>query len=206
MLLDDLQKTWQSQPEARVRVDPEVLLAELRRNQRTFKLTIFWRDFREVIAAAAMTVFFAYQGIEKGWSWFLLAGACFWVGGFILVDRYRRRGRAASFGDSMLGCVDASLEAVEHQIWLLRNVLWWYILPLGIAMAVVIVHMGMQPDDLPWFRWIVIGIVGVICAAANVFVYWLNQRAVRTELEPRRQELLAMRESLLSSGESKVES
>jgi hypothetical protein len=29
-------------------------------------------------------------------------------------------------------------------------------------------------------------------------VYWLNQHAVRTELEPRRQELLAIRESLTS--------
>jgi drug/metabolite transporter (DMT)-like permease len=200
-MLDDLQKTWQSQPAARVRVAPEALLAELRHNQRNFKLMIFWRDFREVLAAAAMTVFFAYQGFDKGWSWYLLAGACLWVGGFILVDRYRRRGRAASFGDSMLGCVEASLEAVEHQIWLLRNVLWWYLLPPGIAMAVVLVHMGMQPDDLPWIRWIGLGIVGVICAAAYVFVYWLNQWAVRTELEPRRQELLAVRENLLKSEE-----
>jgi phosphoglycerol transferase MdoB-like AlkP superfamily enzyme len=200
-MLDDFQKTWQSQPEARVRVAPEVLLAELRRNQRNFKLTIFWRDFREVLAAAAMTVFFAYQGFDKGWSWFLLAGACLWVGGFILVDRYRRRGRAARFGDSLLGCVGASLEDVEHQIWLLRNVLWWYILPLAIGMAIVVISMAIQPDDMPWFRWIGIGVIGVVLAATNVFVYWLNQWAVRRHLEPRRQELLAVRESLLKSEE-----
>jgi hypothetical protein len=201
MLLDDFQKTWQSQPEARVRVAPEVLLAELRRNQRNFKLTIFWRDFREVLAAAAMTVFFAYQGFDKGWAWFSLVGGCLWVGGFILVDRYRRRGRAASFGDSLLGCVGASLEAVEHQIWLLRNVLWWYILPLAIGMAITLISMSLQPDDMPWFRWIGVGVIGVILTATNVFVYWLNQWAVRTELEPRRQELLAVRESLLKSEE-----
>jgi drug/metabolite transporter (DMT)-like permease len=200
-MLDDLQKTWQSQPEARVRVAPEVLLAELRRNQRNFKLTIFWRDFREVLAAAAMTVFFAYQGFDKGWAWFLLAGACLWVGGFILVDRYRRRGRAARFGDSLLGCVGASLEDLEHQIWLLRNVLWWYILPLAAGMAITLVAMGVQPDDMPWLRWMVMTGVGAFCALVCAGVYWLNQWAVRSHLEPRRQELLAVRESLLKSEE-----
>jgi hypothetical protein len=57
--------------------------------------------------------------------------------------------------------------------------------------------MGTQPDDMPWFRWIGIGIVGAICAITFVGVYWLNQWAIRTELEPRRQELLAVRERLL---------
>jgi hypothetical protein len=200
-MLDDLQKTWQSQPEARVRVESEVLLAELRRNQRNFKLTIFWRDFREVFAAGAMTAFFAYQGFDKGWPWYLLSGACLWVGGFILVDRYRRRGRAARFGDSLLGCVEASLEDVEHQIWLLRNVLWWYLSPLAIGMAIVLIAMGVQPDDMPWLRWMVMTGVGAFCALVCAGVYWLNQSAVRSHLGPMRQELLAVRESLLKSEE-----
>ena len=58
------------------------VVAELRRNQRNFKLTIFWRDFREVFVAAVMTVFFAFQGLSgDGWPWVLLGGTCLWVGG-----------------------------------------------------------------------------------------------------------------------------
>jgi hypothetical protein len=202
MLFDDLQKTWQSQSSARLNVPADVLLREVRRNQRNFRMTIFWRDFREVFVAAVMTVFFALQGIKgAGWPWVLLGGMCLFVGGFILVDRFRRRGRAARFGDSLLGCVEASLENVEHQIWLLRNVLWWYILPLVIGMAIALVHMAVQPDELPWLRWAVFGAVGALCAAVCAGIYWINQWAVRSELEPRRLELLAMRESLVRGEE-----
>jgi hypothetical protein len=198
MLLDDLQRTWQSQREARLRVEPELLLREMRRNQRNFKLMIFWRDFREVAVAAAMTVFFAYQGyIGRGWSWVLLGGTCLFVGGFILVDRFRRRGRAARSGDSLLGCVEASLEDVEHQIWLLKNVFWWYLLPLAIGMAVGLIQMAIDVDDTHWFAWGVLFFVGLICAVAFAWVYRINQAAVQNELEPRRQELLAVRENLV---------
>ncbi len=201
MLLDELQQTWQSQLEARLRIEPAILLQELRRNQRSFKAMIFWRDVREVVVAAVTAVFFAYWGFAgHDWSWLLLAGACLWVGGYILVDRFRRRGRRARFDDSLLGCVASSLEDVEHQIWLLKNVLWWYLLPLGGGMAIGLVSMGLVPDDFPWIRWVAVSIVAAICAATFWVVYRLNQKAVERELEPRRQELLAARESLLEEG------
>jgi drug/metabolite transporter (DMT)-like permease len=198
MFLDDLQQTWQSQHEERLRVDPELLLNEVQRNQRNFKQTIFWRDFREVIVAVVMAVWFAWDGLSRdGWPWMLLSGTCLWVGGFILIDRYRRRGRAARFEDSLLGCTEAALEDVEHQIWLLKNVFWWYILPPAVGIAVALVHMALGVDGEPkWLAWALFLAVGAFCAAVGAGVYWINQFAVRTELEPRRQELLAVRESL----------
>jgi len=203
MSLNDLQRTWQSQQEARIRVDPAVLLQEMRRNQRNFKVTIFWRDFREVFVAVVMTVFFAFQGLSgRGWPWVLLGGTCAWVGGYFLVDRFRRRGRAARFGSSLLGCVEASLEDVEHQIWLLKNVFWWYLLPLAIGMVVVLVFMTVDVEDLPsWVRWTGFATLTAFCALAFAGVYWINQVAVRKELEPRRQELLEIRENLMRNGE-----
>jgi hypothetical protein len=200
---DDLQQTWQSQREAQLRVEPELLLQELRRNQRNFKAVIFWRDFREVFVAAVMTVFFAWIGLRgDGWPWVFLGGMCFWVGGYILVDRFRRRGRSAQFGDSLLGCVEASLADVEHQIWLLKNVFWWYLLPLAIGMVVVLVSMTISINDMPAaMRWAVFLPMGLFCALVFAGVYWINQVAVRKELEPRRQELLAVRENLIKGDE-----
>jgi hypothetical protein len=203
MLLDDLQQTWQSQREARLNVEPQLLLQEMRRNQRSFKLTIFWRDFREVFVAAVMTVLFTFQGLSgRGWPWVLLGGTCLFVGGFILVDRFRRRGRAARFDDSLLGCVEASLEDVEHQIWLLNNVFWWYLLPLAIGMVIVLVDMAIGMEHLPeWVRWATLLTTAAFCALVFAGVYWVNQVAVRKSLEPRRQELLAVRENLMMGDE-----
>jgi len=200
MSLDDLQRTWQSQQDTRIRVEPMLLLRELRRNQRSFRLTIFWRDFREVFVAAAMAVFFSWDSFSSdGWPWLLLAGTCVWVGGFILVDRLRRRGRAARYGDTLLGCVEASLDDVEHQIWLLKNVLWWYLLPIAIGLLVVFVEGTLSIANKDWIVWATLGGSIAFCVIVFAGVYWVNQYAVRTSLEPRRQELLAVRESIKGS-------
>jgi hypothetical protein len=202
MSLDDLQQTWQSQPSSRLRVEPELLLRELRRNQRNFKVTIFWRDFREVFVAAVMAVWFAWDGLSgDGWPWVLLCGACVWIGGFILIDRFRRRGRAARFGDSLLGCVEASLEDVEHQIWLLKNVFWWYLLPPSVGLVIAFAHMAIGMEAASWIRWATFLWLVSICGLVFAGVYWINQVAVRAHLEPRRQELLAVRENLMQSEE-----
>lgn len=198
MSLDELQQTWQSQPEARIGVDPQVLLQEVRRNQRNFKVTIFWRDFREVFVAAAMTVFFVFQGVGHGWPWILLGGTCAWVGCYILVDRFRRRGRAARFDDSLIGRVESSLDDIEHQIWLLKNVFWWYLLPLAVGMLIVLVFTTLDVKDFSSrIRWTGFAMFTGFCALIFAGVYWINQVAVRKELEPRRQELLSVRESLM---------
>jgi hypothetical protein len=185
MSLDELQRTWQSQPSARLRIEPDLLLQLLRRNQRKFKATIFWRDFREVFVAAVMAVWFAWVGFSgDGWPWLLLSGMCLFVGGFFLIDRFLRRGRAARFGDTLLGCVEASLEDVEHQIWLLKNVFWWYLLPLGIGMVVALIYMAAEVDDTHWFAWALFFLVGLFCAAVFFLVYLFKKNAVSQELEP----------------------
>ena len=42
-----------------------------------------------------------------------------------------------------------------------------------------------------------IGVLALVFAG----IYWINQYAVRTDLEPRRQELLAVRENLMKGDE-----
>ncbi len=60
----------------------------------------------------------------------LLMGACVtFVGVFMLVDRWRQRRRRPAHDGTLRACTEASLAEVEHQIWLLRNIFWWYLLP-----------------------------------------------------------------------------
>ena len=93
--------------------------------------------------------------------------------------------------------MESSLAQVEHQIWLLRNVFWWYLLPLALSMLAFFGQVAWQDAVgrlvdgsrriAEWSPWSCIVFAGV---------YWLNQNAVRSELEPRRQELEALLTSL----------
>jgi len=197
MNFDELQKAWQSQnPGAKVTINADVLLKEVRRNQWHFNAMVFWRDVREVGAAFLGAMFFLYFGLirERSWPSCLLALACLWIGLFMLADRRIQRRKKPATSDPLRACIQASLIQVNHQIWLLRNVFWWYLLPPGIGMAAGSGSVVWQLHAAGWPALRPVVISTVLCAFFFWGVYWLNQYAVRKGLEPRRQEL----ESLLA--------
>ena len=106
-------------------------MKEVRRNQGQFRATIFWRDVREVGVAAFLTWLFLHWGIrDHDWSLDLVAFGCFFVGAFIVVDRLIQHQHRPVMNDSLHACIESSLHQVNHQIWLLKNVFWWYLLPI----------------------------------------------------------------------------
>ena len=178
MTFDELQKTWQSQQENyKLKIEPAILLREVQRNQKSFESTIFWRDVREVGIALLCGAVFLYFGIKSElWPLYLLAILCLWVSVFIVVDRRKQKRNQPCPSDSLFDYANSSLGQINHQIWLLKNVLWWYVAPIGVGLII-------------WFgsRSSLIDIVVVIFLSLGV--YWLNQRAVRKELQPRKEEL-----------------
>jgi CubicO group peptidase (beta-lactamase class C family) len=92
--------------------------------------------------------------------------------------------------------VKESLSQVERQIWLLRNVLWWYLLPFAIPILAFFAHVSWLNSKVWLESALGFGVPAVFVVALYCWVYWLNQRAVRLQLEPRRQELLALLASL----------
>ena len=205
---EKLRQAWQSQPGgAQIRIDADVLVREVRRNQQGFKTTIFWRDFREIFAALMVIVFVSVdvgiRGIGRNWPWLGLGAGALFVAGYILVDRWRRRREAPRFEGDLLSHIEQSLKDVEHQIWLLRNVFWWYLLPL--ILGALIPNVYFLVTDLATRK--LRAFIGMFVLSSCVFavvcvaVYFLNQYAVRRGLEPRRRELLEMRDSLLKDEE-----
>ena len=196
MNFENLQKAWQSQNAgAKVTINADVLLKEVRRSQRYFRVTVLWRDAREVGVTVWLTWLFLHWAIRDGeWSLYLLSFACFGVGTFIVVDRLVQRRKHPASNDSLKACIETSLHQVNHQIWLLKNVLWWYLLPIAAALAI-------STSVYVWHsRHIALAVTGwCVYVLLIVLLYWgiyrLNQRAVRKSLEPRRQEL----ETLLAS-------
>lgn len=198
MAPDDYQQAWQAQAsQTRVTVDADLLLKELERNQRAFRATIFLRDFREIATSVIMIPVWFYLGAKSSlpWTWYLTVLALLWIIAFFLVDRRRHPQRPSAPGEPLLPTVKESLSQVEHQIWLLRNVFWWYLLPLTISIQIFFAHVacrlahnwpeaiGALASATPMFLFL---------AAIYGFIDWLNQRAVRAHLGPRRQELLAL--------------
>ncbi len=195
MAPDNYQQAWQAQAsQTRVTVDADLLLKELQRNQRAFRAMIFCRDFREIVTELIMIPVWFYLGAKTSspWTWYLTIPALLWIIGFFLVDRRRHPQRPSEPGEPLLATVKESLSQVEHQIWLLRNVFWWYLLPLTISIQTYIAH----------FAWLSAGNrLGALCLATPMFFFLaaiygfidhLNQLAVRSHLGPRRQELLAL--------------
>jgi hypothetical protein len=186
MNFDEIQQVWGRQDAGGcVTIHADLLLKEVRHNQRKFESTIFWRDFRESGVAMCLVYLFGRAWVQQDdWTYGLLALACFGVGLFILVDRLRQRRRRPVMEDSLRGCLLTSLDQVRHQIWLLRNVFWWYQLPLLIPLFISILH------EYVFVQAVLVQ--GFVMALLNWGIYWLNQAAVRKTLEPRERELEAL--------------
>jgi hypothetical protein len=121
---------------------------------------------------------------------------------FFIFDRAVQRKKHPSRDKSLTTCIEDSLTQVNHQIWLLKNVLWWYLLPPGIGIIICFgffawqLHVAGKP--------VLIGLLGRSSFVGLVFlgVYLLNQRAVRKDLMPRKQELESLLKTL--SDDNKV--
>jgi hypothetical protein len=199
---DNFQQAWQAHAsQTRVTIDADLLLKVVERDQRNFQRTIFWRDYREVGVAVAMIPLWFYLdfAVNPPWTWWLTVPVLVWIAGFVLVYRIRHKHPPAKPDAPLLHCLERSLTEVEDQIWLLRNILWWYLLPPGISMATFFVHVSWQSAarNNDWLHGLIAAtILLIFLVGVYYFIYWLNQYAVRTQLEPRRQELLALLASL----------
>jgi hypothetical protein len=199
---DMFQQAWQAHSsQTRVAVDAELLLEAVQRNQRQFRTMIFCRDFREVIVALLLIPVWFYLGAKNSspWTWYLTVPVLVWIAGFMVAYRVRYNRKASEPGEPLRRCVQRSLAEVEDQIWLLRNIFWWYLLPPTISLMAFFGQVSWQTavKTNSWWE----GLVGATLLFAFLggvygFIYYLNQRAVDAQLEPRRQELLALLASL----------
>jgi hypothetical protein len=193
---DDLKQAWQKQS-SQLAIEPQLLLQELRRNERQFAATILCRDMREIGVALVLLPVWVVMGISLSspWTWYLAMPGIAFVAGFLVVDRKRHKPRSPQPGEPLRECAARSLEQVEHQIWLLRNILWWYLLPLMVPILVFFGHLAWLSRDDGWETVFDTAPPMAVVALVAVVIYWINQRGARC-LEARRDELRTMVASL----------
>lgn len=202
MTFNELQKNyWQKDATAaKLTIDSDMLIREVKRNKEAFESTIFWRDFREVAVSIIMVGVFLYGAFKsKDNIWVagalvVVALACLYVAVFFLVDRRLQRKKEARHTDPLLACIESSLMQVNHQIWLLKNVFWWYLLPPGAGIALVFIAINVELFRVLPAKLVLPGCLFGMLFVVLIFVgvYWLNQFAVRKGLIPRKEELEAM--------------
>ena len=199
---DQFQKAWQSQTaQAEVRFDSDLMLKEIVRNQATLQGTIKGRDFVEIGVSLMMIPiwFFLGQVVPVPWTWYLGIPGMVWVASFLLVHRTLHDRKATQPADTLLQTVQTSLAEVNDQIWLLKNVVWWYLMPFYIPLTIFFVHVAWQFGAATGDKLEAIGFGGflvLLVTGIYYFIYRLNQKAVDKELVPRREELLAVLASL----------
>ena len=206
MNFEDLQKTWQQDAMATKPVVDATLLAEVRKGSRAFSRRIFWRDVREVAASFLVAAIFGKMAIDAetegapAWPLWIAAGLPLGVAAFFIIDRVLMHRRASPQGETVAAEVERAAAAVRHQIWLLRNVLWWYILPLAVATTMIGVQFILYaPETMPAVvRWIMGALVLLTTGWFDLWVWRLNQKAVRDDLLPRLAELEQRRDELLN--------
>jgi len=195
MTFDQLQQKWQSQ-KSELKIDPNLLLKEVRRNKRYIDSAVFWRDAREIGAAFLMFLFFLYFALKlKLWAVYPPALTVLWIGVFILTDRIIQKRKQPKLSDSLLDCIESSLAQINHQIWLLKNLFWWYLLPPNFGIFIFVGYFVWLFQSRGTLIILLAFAYSILVALTAWGIYHLNQRAVRKELLPRRQEL----EQLLSS-------
>jgi CubicO group peptidase (beta-lactamase class C family) len=196
---DKFQQAWQvHSAETRVTVAADLVAQQVLRNQRDFGATILRRDVLEVGIGLVLLPFWFYWGLARSmpWTWWLTVPAILWVVGYFLVDRTRYPQAPSEPGEPLLACVKNSLGQVEHQIWLLRNVFWWYLMPFTISL---LAFFGQSALDKADNRWEALGSGAAFFGfliALYAFMDYINQWAVRSNLEPRRKELRTLAASL----------
>lgn len=194
MNYDELQRVWAEQPTPPPPAGSaaETVWQTVRDKSRAFSRTILWRDLREV--AACGLVMFIFGGIAAeataegapAWPAQLAVALTFGVAAFLLIDRWLARRRFVPRGEAVLVEIERAADAVRHQVWLLRNVHWWYLLPLGgSAMCVALQYLLYGAPEMPLVVRAIPAVVMLgVTVAVNVWIWRLNQRAVKRELEP----------------------
>lgn len=196
---DEFQQAWKSQSShTQVTIHSDLLMEEVKQHRRDFRSLIFWRDFREVGIALLLIPVWFYLGhaADSPWTFYLTVPALIWVAGFMLIDRRRQQDKNVGPGGSLVDCVNDSLREVDHQIWLLRNVFWWYLLPFCISIMIFFAHVAWLTSGAWWEFMGVVLFLGAILGVVYGGVYYANQRAVQHQLLPRREELLTLLTSL----------
>lgn len=168
------------------------MLAMVMNKAARFDRTIRARNWRECGAAALVAVFFAVGALHAPNALMragnlVVAGSGLWIIFYIL--RYGREAPEPAPDQSLVGFQQALLRKYEHQIRLLRNVKYWYLLPPYAGLLLLsagIGSAGAADGRAGWIGWLGVAIYTAVFAV----IWWLNEVRAVGRLQRERARLL----------------
>jgi len=157
-----------------------------------FDRTIKSRNLRECVCAAVLTAMFAFiawkspNALARAGN-LVVAASGLWIAFCML--RYGREAPSPAPDGSLADFRQALLRKYDHQIRLLKNVKYWYLLPpyVGLLMASAGVVRAHSADGQPAWPQL---IAPAIYTAVFGFIWWLNEGPGVKKLERERARLL----------------
>jgi hypothetical protein len=182
MEFEQLPSLWQK--DAGEGAVPEALLSSVVDRSRQLARDVRRRDLVESGLALVMVPFFGACVFLGAHPVARIGAAILTLSCLLIPLRLRAARRCfepAPREGSLRAFLLAERERVRAQAQLLRSVLWWYLLPLGLG-VVLLFGGGTRSFALS------LGYAGLVIAFYG-WIYRLNQNAVSRELDPRRDQL-----------------
>jgi hypothetical protein len=203
--LEDLKNVWQSEGGiSQQRFDQ--IGSRVKESSERLHATILRRDVRETFASVVVVVVFSCLMFSaKSWvdrlGYVIIA-----IGGITIpfvLWRARSRSLATISTATFRDFVNVEIDYLHRQVRLLRSVTWWYLLPFYMGLALVLV--GLMGPRYSLGDLILLCVCLAVIAGLYVYIWWLNQTARKTDLEPLLNYYLEMRTALDSGDERDVQ-
>jgi hypothetical protein len=196
MSLEDLKREWREEMDRSIPADQlDLLVRGIQERCRGMERIVHGRDLREIVACLVIVAAFAAMWPLYHSSAVALVGVCLIIASaalIIFVLLSARRPAPLRFDASVLECSRNRLAWLDRQIRLLQSVFWWYVAPLfsGVLLLGWGIYGG-SPIPFCLHAAIVLGVgTGIVL---------LNRWAVRVSLQPVRDDLMRLIETLESA-------
>jgi len=201
MNLDDLKANWKQQQSKLADDQFDEIASRVAERSSWFEKTILRRDLIETAAAIFVAFGFGYPLVRHvDWPWLARLGMAIIIMGaveiIVVMHWTRRRGGRARYDSPLTEFCAVEIARVDRQIWLLRNVSWWYSGPIILGCCVFFFGILIALPELPTWAWFVALAIFFAFLLLGWIIYRMNQQAVHTELLPLREELADTYESL----------
>lgn len=188
-----LAELWKKQEKPMTRTadsrELEQLVASIEADHRAEQIRLLWLNVREGLPVALAFVFFSYLGVTESRLLFSSALLSLGIGLFLVGSSVRQYKAEQRFDSTLRGSIDRSLSQARHRHWMYDNAVWWYIVPLAIATAVLYASaIANDPNGAKAGDAVVITLLAALFAC----LYLWSSRVAVTKWQPEVERLEAL--------------